>query len=54
MVHSSNFRDVFWGHTCMLVTSLVIAGIMIVLSLLTMQIIRTSNILSVILLGRKN
>ena len=54
LVHSSNYRDVFWGHTCMLVSSMVIAAIIIILSLLTMQVIKTSNILSIILLGRKN
>ena len=54
MIHSSSYRDVFWGHTCMLVSSMFFSAIMIVLSVLTMYVIRTSNLLSILLLGRKN
>lgn len=54
MIHSSSYRDVFWGHTCMLVSSIVFSAIMIALSLLTMHVFRASNFLSILLLGRKN
>ena len=53
MMHSDNFRDVFWGQTCTLLASFVEALLMIGLSLLVMNIIRTSSVLSVVLLGRK-
>lgn len=54
MMHSDNFRDVFWGQTCMLLTSFVEALLMIGLSLFVMNIIRMSNVLSVVLFGRRN
>ena len=54
MVHSVFYMDVFWGHTCMLLSSILIAALMISLCLITMFVIRSSNVLSIILLGRKN
>lgn len=54
MIHSDNSRDFLWGHTFMLLTSILISIVMIILSLLVIHVIRTSNILSVLLLGRKN
>ena len=54
MIHSEYWRDYLWGHTFMLITSIIYSVILIVICLLFIQIIRTSNILSVILLGRKN
>ena len=53
MVHSNYYMDVFWGHTCMLLSSSVIAFLMIMLCLLTMKVIQVSNLLSILFLGRK-
>ena len=53
-IHSDNCKDILWGHTFMLITSVLISIVMISLSLLVIHIIRTSDVLSVLLLGRKN
>lgn len=54
LIHSDNCNDFLWGHTFMLITSVLISVVMIILCLLVIHVIRTSNILSVFLLGRKN
>lgn len=54
MIHSDYWRDYLWGHTFMLLTSFIYSVILIAICIPVIQIIRTSNILSIILLGRKN
>ncbi len=54
MIHSEYWRDILWGHTFMLLTSFLYSAILIIICIPIIQIIRTSNILSVILLGRRN
>lgn len=54
MIHSGYWRDLLWGHTFMLLTSIIYSAILIVICIPIIQIIRASNILSIILLGRKN
>jgi fucose 4-O-acetylase-like acetyltransferase len=54
MIHSEYWRDLLWGHTFMLLTSIIYSAILIVICIPIIQIIRASNILSIILLGRKN
>lgn len=54
MIHSEYWRDFLWGHTFMLLTSIFYSAILICICIPFIHIIRTSNILSIILLGRKN
>ncbi len=54
LANSENYRDVFWGLTCQLISSTIISVFMILLSVLTIHVLRTSNLLSICLLGRKN
>lgn len=54
MIHSEYWRDFLWGHTFILLTSIIYSIILIAICIPIIQIIRTSNILSIILLGRKN
>lgn len=54
MIQSDNVREVIWGHTFMFLTSVMISAVLIVLCLFITNIIRTSDFLSVVLLGRKN
>lgn len=54
MIHSNYWRDFLWGHTFMLLTSILYSMILVIICIPIIHIIRTSNILSIILLGRKN